>query len=382
MTNNTTVKKVMQVTEEAAPALHIPIMVGNETFVLTQQDIRRVEDIRMLTYNRMEPNGQLFPMVSCPTAPGPFCLPTTTNFCPLNDIIARPPTKRVKLQLDEGHDAEIPGRIKTVASVATQLGWSKIKAESESVFPLRYNTCTSTCGLMTSTGCQHSPSSKKQDSSCQTQTNSSSSPSPTPLTTKESPRHAGCQTQTTPSQTSSAKKEPKNSACQTQPITTSTGCNTSSSHLIEGTSTESYLSDESKCSSEEETKHPCPRCKSQQACTENELMKQQRCSVEEPCTSRKIHFDLCPQDRHGECFERKSCPQQLDKRVKQENEGFYRTVPLSRSLYRQTLSRATDSKSRKAATNDLTRPTEHNPNYEELQQERRMYDSTVANKHQ
>ncbi|XP_017111131.1 uncharacterized protein LOC108135078 [Drosophila elegans] len=378
MTNNTTVKKVMQVTEEAAPPLHIPIMVGNETFVLTQQDIRRVEDIRMLTYNRLEPNGHPFPMVSYPTAPGPFCLPTTTNFCPLNDLIARPPAKRVKLQLDEGHDAEIPGRIKTVASVATQLGWSKIKAEPESVFPLRYSTCTSTCGLMTSTGCQHSPCSKKQDSSCQTQSSSTSSPSPTAIATKQSPRHAGCQTQSIPSQTLSAKKEPKNSACQTPPITTSTGCNTSSSHLIEGTSTESYLSDVSKCSSEEETKHLRPRCKAQQ----NELMMQERSSLEQPCTSRKIHFDLCPQDRHGECFERKSCPQQLDKRVKQEAEGFYRTVPLSKSPYRRTLSRAPDSKARKTPAFVLTGPIEHNPNYEELQQERRMYDSTVANKQQ
>uniref|UniRef100_A0A6P4FLU7 Uncharacterized protein LOC108052516 n=1 Tax=Drosophila rhopaloa TaxID=1041015 RepID=A0A6P4FLU7_DRORH len=382
MTNNSTVRKVMQVSEEAAPAVHIPILVGNEKFVLTQQDIRRVEDIRMLTYNRLAPNGQFYPVDLSLTALEPYSLPTTSNFCTLDDLIARSLTKRVKLDLnkDPGENEKLSTKApcpilqqipcRTVASVSTQLGWSKIKAESDPVFPLRYSSGTSTCGLMSTT--------QTQTSSIKTQP--SLSPRPNPIGKKESPGLVSCQTQTSPSQTSIVKKEPKNSTCQTQPITTSTGCNTSASHLMGKITTESYVSDVSEYTSEEETTHPCPRCKSQQTCTEHDLIVQQqrplltpRCPLEQPCTSRQIHFDFCSQ-------EGKSCTQQMNKLQKQEDQGFYRTVPLSRSLYKQTLSKAPDSKPRKTLTYDLKGPIEINPNYEELVREHSKKDSAHANK--
>lgn len=39
----------------------MPVILGNEFFVVTQQDSRRVEDTRLLTYNKLY-NGELVPL--------------------------------------------------------------------------------------------------------------------------------------------------------------------------------------------------------------------------------------------------------------------------------------------------------------------------------
>ncbi|XP_017004513.2 uncharacterized protein Mst89B [Drosophila takahashii] len=382
MSNNSTVKKVMQVSEEAAPAVHIPIMVGNEIFVVTQQDVRRVEDIRMLSYNRLGANGRLCPVDSTPPATVPFSLPTTSNLCTLEDLIAQTARNKVKWQMDVDRDADmklptttantpcpflepISSRAKGVASVTTQLGWSKIKSGSEPVFPLCYSAGTSTSGLMTNTGCQHCPRSEMHHSSCQTQqlpnkthifqddppqkASCQTQTFTTPIVKKESPQKVSCQTQCSPSPSPKpiVKKEPQNSACQTQPNTLSTGCNTSSSHLASKSSAESYTSDECQFTSSEESHHPCRHCKSQQTCMEQELMAQvrpqvqtPRCPAEQPCTSRQIRFDLCPPDRDWERFEKETCSQQLDSILRKEEQDFYRTIPLSRTPYPRTLNKA------------------------------------------
>uniref|UniRef100_B3P101 GG16990 n=1 Tax=Drosophila erecta TaxID=7220 RepID=B3P101_DROER len=367
MANNSTAKKVMHVSEEMAPAVHIPIMVGNEIFVLTQQDIRRVEDIRLLSYNRLGPNGQFSPVDTSSPGPMNFSQPNTSNFCALDDLIRNAAGKR-----------ETSNPVKTVASVSTQLGWSKKKVEAEPLFPLCYSAGTSTCGLMTNTGCQHCPRCETHHSSCQTQ-NFANKP---PTVENEIPQNASCQTQTCPGATSIVKKEspPKNASCQTQsclsansymqkeplawayqaqPITNSTGCGTSHSHLFETTSAGSYTSAECDYTSSAESNSPCRHCKSQQTCTEQELMVPVQPQVqspirpqEQPCTSRQIRVDLPREVRHCNNL---------------EEPHFYRSYPLGKTPY----PRSPVSNQIRKKTYGLTGYIGPNSNHEMLQQEQK-----------
>ncbi|XP_016949071.1 uncharacterized protein LOC108023893 [Drosophila biarmipes] len=409
MANNSNVRKVMQVSEEAAPAVHIPVMVGNEIFVLTQQDVRRVEDIRMLTYSRLGSNGQLCPLDSTPPAPVAFSLPTPTNLCTLEDLIAQTTRKKVNFQMDVNHDAgarnslntanspcpflqPVSSQTRTVASVSTQLGWSKNKAGLDPVFPLCYSAATSTSGLMTNTGCQHCPRTQTHHSSCQTQNYTSATPavkeetppnascqtqttpnvqkkppqdsacptqnyrSSNPIVKKETPQNAACQTQRSSSPNPVLKKEAQNSACQTQAKTFSTGCNTSFSHLSMKSSAESYTSDECPYTTSEESQQHCGHCKSQQTCVEHDMMAQVR-PQEQPRTSRQIHFDFGPQDRNSHCFERNSSTLPLDRLA-----DCYRSTPLSRTLYPRTLSKSPVS----TAVRQPTGHIERNSDFDEL----------------
>ncbi|EDV93822.1 uncharacterized protein LOC6563748 [Drosophila grimshawi] len=145
MIYNPTVKKVMQVSEEAAPVVQIPIMVGNEMFVLIQQDIRRIEDTRHVSYTRYSPNGQIFPYAQ--TFGGGF-LPAQSQDCP--DV--------------EMHDLQkTPHRI--VANVANQLRWSKIN-NSTSPYPISYSVATSTTEIQILKKEQRRSGGEKQKSSC------------------------------------------------------------------------------------------------------------------------------------------------------------------------------------------------------------------------
>ncbi|XP_030375656.1 uncharacterized protein LOC115624945 [Scaptodrosophila lebanonensis] len=62
MAFNPSTRNVVQISEEAAPAVHLPVRVGDEVFIMTQQDIRRVEDIRFLTYHTITPDGNISPI--------------------------------------------------------------------------------------------------------------------------------------------------------------------------------------------------------------------------------------------------------------------------------------------------------------------------------
>ncbi|KAH8418498.1 hypothetical protein KR009_005681 [Drosophila setifemur] len=176
MANNSCVKKLVQVSEEAAPAVHMPVIVGNELFVLTQQDIRRVEDIRVLNYSRLAPNGQLFSAGTTnlfDSGSMPISLPHPPNFCTLQDMIAHCSPKKVRTHIDEELDEDCKRPVvhgtsnsandtpasqhqtpcrntKTMASMATQLGWSKLNKPCAMFPPRTTNASTSTCGLMTS----------------------------------------------------------------------------------------------------------------------------------------------------------------------------------------------------------------------------------------
>ncbi|XP_034485500.1 uncharacterized protein LOC117790248 [Drosophila innubila] len=150
MANNTTVTKVLHVSEEAAPAVHIPVMVGNELFMLTQQDVRRVEDTRHMSYNRVTYNqlansttaAQIHPLQNLIS----YCQQSCP--CPINHEVAQ--------QTEEPHPV--------VANVSKQLTWSK-SCRSSTPYPISYSVGTMTSGLQTPK--LESPPDKKH-CSCQT----------------------------------------------------------------------------------------------------------------------------------------------------------------------------------------------------------------------
>lgn len=358
-------------------------MVGNEIIVLTQQDIRRVEDTRVISYSRVGPNGQFLPLDTSPPGAVYFPPPNTTHFCTLDDLIRNASDKRVCMRMDIDEDVnpakstndtclflqETSNPLKTVASVSTQLVWSKKKSGSEHRLPLCYDAGTSTSGLMTNTGCQHCPKCETQHSSCQTQMfaktqttveremprnascQTKDTATPTRTSIVKAPQNVGCQTQSCLSENTYMKNEPANSRCQAQRNTNSTGCGTYSD-LFETTSAESYTSAE--CDYTSSVESTCQHCKSQPTCTDQTLIVPMQPQVqspvppqEQPCTSRHIRFDLCTQVNN---FEPHVEPH------------FYRTIPLGQNPY----PRAQVSK---PSVPKHTGWTNLNPDHEILQQE-------------
>ncbi|KAH8277289.1 hypothetical protein KR026_008722 [Drosophila bipectinata] len=294
MANNSNVKKIVQVSEEAAPVVQIPVMVGNELFVLTQQDIRRVEDTRVFSYNRVV-NGQLWPMETPVPVNDAFShgviqssLPLTNHSCTLHDLL---PPKHATFNLNNSEGNNLATSMyqvscrppKTVASMATQLGWSKHTEEPRPSFKLKLNAATSTGGLMTSIGCQNCSMDKKHDTSCQTQTTET-------------------RNQTSDSTRNSAKA-PKKPCSQTQAKTACKACNTTSSHVVWKSSSTEHSSEEGDSMSEGDDEPSrrcgCRRCKSIQAIPERRGKIHRRCPVDDPCPFQSTNADRCSRDEQG-----------------------------------------------------------------------------------
>ncbi|XP_017037797.1 uncharacterized protein Mst89B [Drosophila kikkawai] len=250
-----------------APAVHIPIVVGSEQYVVIQQDIRKEVDIRMFTYSRL---GSVTATTAVPlnVFGGPVM-----NLQPCFPQALKVP--HVSIDPCNLH-IEIPK--KPVNDVA--LGRSKSQ--------LCYSAGTSTEGLMKNNGSQHCPKREECLSSCQTQT---SPPS----------RDAKLQT---------------NVACQTQPATRCHGCNTSSSlQLVKGEEVE-----EEEC--EDEESHPC------HPCTDREFLVQEgpilrNCPQEEPCTSRLMDME---DQRRCDCIRSRIYAQRLAELERQKQQD-YDTTP-------------------------------------------------------
>ncbi|BFF89942.1 uncharacterized protein DMAD_08575 [Drosophila madeirensis] len=260
MANN--VRKLLQVSEESAPLVQIPIMVGNEMFVLTQQDVRRTEDIRYFSYNRIMPNGHLFPTAAA--AP----VAATDNY--FGEISAPPNSTLQELfcpkkleEADKLLSASIHDKApRNVANVSTQLAWSK----QNEIEPLRYSAATSTSSLSQSCGCQHEPPrSRSQHTSCHA--------------------HAA-----------------RNACCQTRPETAAAASNTdskpaASAKSVANASDGRYIRSSGNVSEEESEnnlngcsasnvsveafKYPSRHSKGQQTCTYTDGQSYHRCSPRE-----------------------------------------------------------------------------------------------------
>ncbi|XP_067634266.1 uncharacterized protein Mst89B isoform X2 [Eurosta solidaginis] len=59
MNSDPTIRKVVQVAEQTQMPVHV---FGNECFIITQQDMRRIEDSRIFSYSKVNSKGELVPM--------------------------------------------------------------------------------------------------------------------------------------------------------------------------------------------------------------------------------------------------------------------------------------------------------------------------------
>ncbi|XP_034660046.1 uncharacterized protein LOC117896103 [Drosophila subobscura] len=265
MANNVT--KLLQVSEESAPLLQIPIMVGNEMFVLTQQDVRRTEDIRYLSYNRIMPNGHLFPTAAAAPAAasdnhfGGISAPPNST---LQELFSpKKPEEADKLLSASIHD-KAP---RNVANVSTQLAWSK----QNEIEPLRYSAATSTSSLSQSCGCQHEPPrSRSQHTSCHA----------------HAARNACCQTRP---ETAAAASNTE-SKLNLKPAASANASDEDSKNPCNGYSSGNVSEEESEnnlngCSasnvSVEAFKYPSRHSKGQQTCTYTDGQSYHRCSPRE-----------------------------------------------------------------------------------------------------
>ncbi|XP_017474358.1 PREDICTED: uncharacterized protein LOC108364981 [Rhagoletis zephyria] len=62
MNSDPAIRKVVQVAEQAQLPVHVPVVLGNECFIITQQDVRRIEDSRVFSYNKMNAKGEFVRM--------------------------------------------------------------------------------------------------------------------------------------------------------------------------------------------------------------------------------------------------------------------------------------------------------------------------------
>ncbi|XP_064535698.1 uncharacterized protein Mst89B [Drosophila montana] len=179
MDNNSTVTRLLQVSEEAAPVVQIPIIVGNEMFILTQQDIRRIEDIRHLSYNRLGSHAQISPILNQWNAQAfgnhfNSSSAPATQFSALQGLLPHSQHQPTQVAFP-GVDIDMektPPRI--VANVSKQLSWSK-QSKSSSPYPICYSIATSTSGLPkhnNDDNLHRSPD--RKNFSCQTCTNTTS----------------------------------------------------------------------------------------------------------------------------------------------------------------------------------------------------------------
>lgn len=260
--------------------------------MLTQQDIRRVEDIRVLRYDRVTSNGQICPMAA--PVNNPFShvgiqtpLLQTADGGTIQDLLL---PKQERFHLHNSHEDEgkhLPVSLhkvssrppKTVASVATQLGWCKHTEEPRVSFTLKLNAATSTGGLMTSIGCQNCSMGGKRHTSCQTQTTESRSQTPDSKHKTAIAPNPGTKMQ--------------HACSQTQNNMASKSCNTSPSHVVWKSSSTPCSTEEADTMSEGNTESAgrsgCRHCKSTQA------TKHPRCPADDPCIFNSTNTDPCAQ---------------------------------------------------------------------------------------
>ncbi|ALC45901.1 Mst89B, partial [Drosophila busckii] len=104
----------------------VPIVIGNDIFVLTQQDIRRIEDIRLMSYNRITQNNTL--------GPSHYFLDhnlmSEGQCCTLQDLISH--CQKQKANASQAEE---------IQTTCPQLPYSS------SASPLRYSCSTSTSDL-------------------------------------------------------------------------------------------------------------------------------------------------------------------------------------------------------------------------------------------
>ncbi|XP_065363250.1 uncharacterized protein Mst89B [Calliphora vicina] len=155
-------QKITQISEQALPPVHVPLILGNEFFILSQQDVRKLEECRLFSINKLMPNGDLKTI----NIPDPNYwllqilkqenLTCNQNVWQLLEFLngkrnqCQPPVTTLSQQRQCTPDFPQPMEISnvvcenpTVASIEQQLQWNKC-VNTSAPFPLTYSLGTST----------------------------------------------------------------------------------------------------------------------------------------------------------------------------------------------------------------------------------------------
>lgn len=112
------------------------MVVGNETFIFSQQDVRRVEDTRYFSYNRMLPNGQLQPLTNFGDPWLPDCQ-VGSLYNLFNQLRPQSPNTFANVT-----------PASPIAGIAKQMDWTSNSLNTSSPpFPMHFTKTTSTTGL-------------------------------------------------------------------------------------------------------------------------------------------------------------------------------------------------------------------------------------------
>ncbi|XP_014085558.2 uncharacterized protein Mst89B [Bactrocera oleae] len=199
MNPDPTVRKVVQVAEQVQQPLHVPVVVGNECFIITQQDIRRIEDSRLYSYNKLNAKGEVIPMdttdsyvngrdalLACIRQPTQFQQNASIN--PLNigilsDLVARACNITAAMQQQQQQQQatqmaltmpdllaynrpqciQSAGYTPVAATLQQQLDWSKAcdtMPTQASMHPLHHTLATSTTEIARTQCVPQTPSTK------------------------------------------------------------------------------------------------------------------------------------------------------------------------------------------------------------------------------
>ncbi|XP_039953195.1 uncharacterized protein LOC126752716 [Bactrocera neohumeralis] len=199
MNPDPTIRKVVQVAEQAQQPLHVPVVVGNQCFIITQQDVRRIEDSRLYSYNKLNAKGEVVPMdtmdsnvsgrdafLACIRQPTQFQQNASINPCNigfLSDLVARACNITAAMQqqqqqqqgtqmamtmpdllaYNQAQCVQSAGYSPVAATLQQQLDWSKAcdtMPPQASMHPLHYTTATSTTEIARTQCVPHTPSTK------------------------------------------------------------------------------------------------------------------------------------------------------------------------------------------------------------------------------
>lgn len=196
MNPDPTIRKVVQVAEQAQQPLHVPVVVGNECFIITQQDVRRIEDSRLFSYNKLNAKGEVVPMdTSDFNTSGRDALLAGTQFQQnasinpfnmgiLSDLVARAYNVTTSMQQQQQQNAaqlamtmpdllsfnqpqclQSAGYSPTAATLQQQLDWSKAcntMPTQASMYPLHQTLATSTTEIARTQSVAQTPSPTKR----------------------------------------------------------------------------------------------------------------------------------------------------------------------------------------------------------------------------
>ncbi|XP_049305312.1 uncharacterized protein LOC105223339 isoform X2 [Bactrocera dorsalis] len=180
MNPDPTIRKVVQVAEQAQQPLHVPVVVGNQCFIITQQDIRRIEDSRLYSYNKLNGKGEVVPMDTMDSNNASIN-PCSIGF--LSDLVGRACNITAAMQqqqqqqqatqmamtmpdllaYNQAQYIQSAGYSPVSATLQQQLDWSKAcdtMPTQASMHPLHHTSATSTTEIARAQCVPQTPSSK------------------------------------------------------------------------------------------------------------------------------------------------------------------------------------------------------------------------------